>query len=102
MLSFVFQHTKLKTLRKGLPAAIASANLLARCLRLSFVEIYNMMSALRKNEALQLSEVFCDGVNYEVHERLQIGKRALIAPAADDREVYCGKARRYFDSQLVS
>jgi hypothetical protein len=29
-----------------------------------------MMSALRKNESLQMSEVFCDGINFEMHERL--------------------------------
>lgn len=103
VLSFVFQLTKLRILRKGLPAAIKSANLLARCLRFNFIEIYNMMSALRKNESLQLSEVFTDGINYEVHERLQLGKRILAASSKnDERHVYAGKPRKYFDSQLTN
>jgi hypothetical protein len=74
VLSFVFQHTKLKILRKGLPYAIQSANLLARCIRYNLVDIYNIMSAVRKNEALQMSEVFTDAFNFELNERLSIGK----------------------------
>lgn len=52
ILSFVFQHTQLKLLRRGLPAAIQTANLIARCIRYNLLDIYNIMSALRKNEAL--------------------------------------------------
>ena len=65
----MFQYTKLKTVHKGLKAAIASANLLARCLRFNYIEINNMMSARCNNESLECSEVFLDGSSFEMQER---------------------------------
>jgi hypothetical protein len=38
------------------------------------------MSAIRKNESLQLSEVFSDGVNSEMQERLRLGKKSVMIP----------------------
>jgi len=79
-LSFIFHHTKLKITRRGIETAIISANVLSKCLRFNFLDIYNIMSALRKNEALQMSEVFTDGVNFEMQERLLMGKKTLNLP----------------------
>ena len=57
VLQFLFQYTKLKMVHKGLSAAIMSVNLLAIFLR---IKIYKIMSVIRKNESLQLSEAFCN------------------------------------------
>lgn len=107
ILSFVFQHTKLKTLRKGLANGIQSANLLSRCIRFNLLDIYNIMSALRKNEALQLSEVFTDAINYEFAERLLLSKQQLIVPLADmnsneEKAIYTGPPRKYVNAQMTS
>jgi hypothetical protein len=67
-------------MRKGLDAAILTANLLSKCLRFKYLDIYNTMSAIRKNESLQLSEVFSDGVNSEMQERLRLGKKSVMIP----------------------
>jgi hypothetical protein len=42
------------------------------------------MSALRKNEALQLSEIFVDSVSKEHHERLKLGKLNLLSMSIND------------------
>jgi hypothetical protein len=70
VLSFVHNYTKLLPLAKG----IMAANELAKCLRYNFLSMYNIVSALRRNEALQLSEVFVDSVMLEYKERLKLDK----------------------------
>ena len=54
VLSFIFHYTKQikNTSQESLPSAIKAANRLARCIRYNFLSFYNVMSALRKNEAL--------------------------------------------------
>jgi hypothetical protein len=39
---------------------LVAANLLTRCLRFNFLSFHNLISAVRKNEYLQMSEVFVD------------------------------------------
>ena len=53
VLSFIFHYTKLQSERKGFEAAVTSANMLAKSLRFNFIDIYNIMSAVRKNHILQ-------------------------------------------------
>jgi hypothetical protein len=78
---------------------VHAANLLAKCLRFNFIDIYNIMSALRKNEALQMSEVFVDAVNFELQWRFKMAKRDVLTledPIDEEKMVYAGKIRKYF------
>ena len=65
------------------------------------------MSAIRKNETLQHSEVFSDGVSNEIQERLRIGKNSVTIPLfpeipiREDKLIYSGKARKYFDNKAL-
>jgi len=54
VLSFVFHYTKLMNAQSQEvnSKSIISANSLSKCLRYNFLSFYNIMSALRKNEAL--------------------------------------------------
>ena len=80
ILSFIFHITKLRLQKKGCDSAIITANVLSKCLRFKYLDIYNILSALRKNETMQLSEVFSDGVNIELRERLKLGKSSVSIP----------------------
>ena len=53
VLSFIFHYTKLQNERRGFKAAVATANILSKSLRFNFIDIYNIMSAVRKNPILQ-------------------------------------------------
>lgn len=107
ILSFIFHTTKLRSQRKNWEAAIITANLLSKCLRFNFLDIYNIMSAIRKNETLQHSEVFSDGVSSEIQERLRIEKNSVTIPlfpeipSREDKLIYSGKARKYFDNKAL-
>lgn len=63
VLSFVYHYTKTQP---NLASGIGTANELSKCVRFNFLSLYNIMSALRKSEALQLSEVFVDCVEKEI------------------------------------
>ena len=63
-----------------------------------------MLSAIRKNESLQLSEVFVDSVSQENKERLKLGKLHVVKslsdegyPKPEDSLHFCGPARKYYD-----
>jgi hypothetical protein len=62
VLSFVYHYTKTQT---NLACGISTANELSKCLRFNFLSLYNIMSSLRKCEALQLSEVYVDSIEKE-------------------------------------
>ena len=49
VLAFIFHYTGLIREQKGVVPAISAANQLTRSLRLNFVDLYNLMSAVRKN-----------------------------------------------------
>ena len=53
VLGFIFHYTNLQRIRQGKEAALLSANLLTRCLRFNFLDLYYILSAIRKNESLQ-------------------------------------------------
>lgn len=93
-LSFLYHHTKL-LLPSSKQRALASANLLSQCLRFNFLNTYNILSALRKNESLHLSLVFKDAVDSEFKTRV---KGSVDDP---DREIYAKGHRLYFDRSLV-
>lgn len=63
------------------------------------------MSALRKNEALQLSEVFVDCVTKEHHERLRMGKLNVLSVSINSLESqslhFVGKSRNYYNSLKI-
>ena len=52
VLQFIFHYTKFVNERKGFNSAVVSANLLTKSLRFNFIDIYNIMSAVRKNQVL--------------------------------------------------
>lgn len=65
------------------------------------------MSALRKNEALQLSEIFVDSVTREHRERLNLGKLNVLSISlgsveADSKNLhFIGKSRTHFNSLKI-
>jgi hypothetical protein len=72
---------------------------MAKSLRYNFLSFYNVMSALRKCEPIQLSEVFVDSLKLEYKQRLKMGKVDIVSQqlSNDDRHHYCGAARKYFN-----
>lgn len=87
VLSFIFHYCKQRAAEKpttsqtscGLETATRAANTLAKCLRFNFLSFYNVISAIRKNEALQLSEVFVDAFTQEFFQRLKMGKLDIMS-----------------------
>ena len=77
-LSYVYHYTRLLREKEGLPEAIRAANQLSKCLRYNFLSLYNVVSAIRRNEAMQLSMVFVDAFTTEYLFRLKMGKLDIV------------------------
>lgn len=69
VLSFVYHYCR--------QHGVKACNMLAKTLRFNFLSFHNMISAIRKNEALQHSEVFIDSFEQEYMCRLKMGKAAF-------------------------
>ena len=52
LLQFIYKYTKDAAEKRSLAQTIATANLLTKTLRFNFIDIYNIMSAVRKNVIL--------------------------------------------------
>ena len=71
VLSFIFHYTSLlkEKSKDGEREAIMAADQLVKCLRFNFLDMHNMMSAIRKNVAIHKSQVMTDSFSKEVKER---------------------------------
>ena len=65
VLSFIFHYSDLKQEAKDLQTAVDDVDMLTKCLRFNFLEFHNLMSATRKNPAIQNSTVMSDTFNRE-------------------------------------
>lgn len=98
VLSFIVHYSRLNSAE--IDKAVQGVNQLAKSLRYNFLSFYNVMSALRKCEPIQLSEVFVDSLKLEYKQRLKMGKVDIISQQLnqnDDRNHYSGAARKYFN-----
>ena len=56
------------------------------------------MSSLRKNEAIQLSEVFVDSMTQEYWLRMEMGKLDILQKKIDsETHVFCGRQRKHYN-----
>ena len=89
-----------------------AADQLVKCLRFNFLDMHNMMSAIRKNVAIHKSQVMTDSFNKEVKERQKLKKpgiarilsqvQSLSETATPEEELhFCGRARKYFNLQKL-
>ena len=109
VLSFIFHYTAALKEKKGLEESILAADLLTKCLRFNFLDYYNIMSAIRKNPAMQQSVVMSDTFRKEVAERLKLKKPGVTRmltlaheEAKPEQDLhFCGVARKYFNMQKV-
>ena len=76
--------------------------MLAKQLRFNFLSFYNMISAIRKNEALQHSAVFIDSFEQEYMYRLKMGKTQFNQQSALQEETFfTGRSRNHFNNAKI-
>ena len=107
VLSFIFHYSNLQKEEKGLQRAIEGVNMLTKCLRFNFLDLHNLLSATRKNVAVQQSAVMSDTFRREFEERLKLGKPSMSqiiskdVPKPEEELHFCGRARKYFNTAKV-
>ena len=74
--------------------------MLSKALRFNFIDIYNIMSAVRKNAILQSSQVFVDCYDREYHQRFNLDANDWDQSPWETLH-YCGDQRKNFNKSIV-
>ena len=100
VLSYIYHYSRQVRDRESLSAAVHAVNHLSKCLRFNFLSLYNITSAIRKSEAVQLSKVFIDMMTQEYKYRLKMGKldtsNMSFTQNQEDAQVHFNEKQRKF------